>query len=63
MAIEPQSVTPYLIVRNAPRALAFYSKAFGATEIYRLVEPSGRIGHSELRIGTSTLMLADEYPD
>ena len=62
MATEPQSVTPYLIVRNAARALDFYTRAFGATELFRLAEPSGRIGHSELRIGSSTLMLADESP-
>ena len=65
MAVKPaaQSVTPYLIVKGAARALDFYARAFGAQELYRLVEPSGRIGHSELRIGNSTLMLADEHPD
>ncbi len=65
MAVKPgaQSVTPYLIVKGGARALDFYTRAFGAQEIFRLTEPSGRIGHSELRIGNSTLMLADEYPD
>jgi PhnB protein len=68
MAVQPipagsQSVAPYLIVKGAARALEFYTTAFGATEVYRLVGPDGRIGHSEFRIGTSTLMLADEYPD
>jgi PhnB protein len=65
MAVKPgaQSVTPYLIVKGGARALDFYTRAFGAQELYRLAEPSGRIGHSELRIGNSTLMLADEYPD
>ena len=58
-----QSVTAYLIVKGGAHALDFYTRAFGAQEIYRLAEPSGRIGHSELRIGNSTLMLADEYPD
>jgi PhnB protein len=67
MAAKPvpegsQVVTAYLIVKGAARALDFYSKAFGATEMYRLVEPGGRIGHSEFRIGGSTLMLADESP-
>jgi PhnB protein len=68
MAVKPvpegsQVVTPYLIVKGAARALDFYSRAFGATEVYRLVEPGGRVGHCEFRIGGSTLMLADEYPD
>jgi PhnB protein len=68
MAVKPvppgtQAVTAYLIVKGAAQALEFYQRAFGATEVYRLAEPSGRIGHSELRIGGSTLMLADEYPD
>ena len=68
MAVKPvqqgaQAVTAYLIVKGAVRALDFYRRAFGATEIYRLAEPSGRIGHSEFQIGGSTLMLADEYPD
>jgi PhnB protein len=65
MAVKPvaQSVTAYLIVKGAARALEFYASAFGAKEIYRLAEPSGRIGHCEFQIGKSTLMMADEYPD
>jgi PhnB protein len=68
MAVKPvplaaQAVTAYLIAKEAARALDFYQRAFGATEIYRLTEPGGRIGHAEFRIGGSTLMLADEYPD
>ena len=62
-AEQSQSVTPDLIVRGASRALDFHASAFGATELYRLTEPGGRIGHAQLRIGGSTLMLADEYPD
>jgi PhnB protein len=58
-----QVVTAYLIVKGAGRALDFYTRAFGATELFRLVEPGGRIGHAEFRIGGSTVMLADEYPD
>jgi len=58
-----QAVTAYLIVKGGARALEFYAKAFGATEIYRLVEPGGRIGHAEFRIAGCVLMLADEYPD
>ena len=64
-AIPPgaQSVTPYLIVRGAAQAIEFYIRAFGATELYRLTEPGGRVGHAELRIRGSIVMLADEYPD
>ncbi len=58
-----QVLTAYLIVRNAAKAIEFYRKAFGAKEVFRLTEPQGKIGHAELRIGDSLLMLADEYPD
>lgn len=54
---------PYLVVADAARAIAFYVQAFGATELFRLAEPSGKIGHAELRIADSEFMLADEYPD
>jgi PhnB protein len=53
----------YLRVRNAPAAIAFYEKAFGAKEKYRLTEPGGRVGHAELDFGGVTLMLSEEYPD
>ncbi len=53
----------YLRVRGAVRALDFYQQAFGATEKYRLVEPSGRVGHAELDFGCATLMISDEYPE
>jgi uncharacterized glyoxalase superfamily protein PhnB len=54
----------YLSVSNAAEALAYYSKVFGATEKFRLAEPSGRIGHAELDFGNGiTLMLADEFPE
>ena len=59
-------LTPYLIVKDAARAIEFYMKAFGAREIYRLTDPSapnGKIGHAELEIGAGVLMLADEWPD
>ena len=56
-------VYPYLRVREAGRALDFYKQAFGAEELFRLTEPSGRIGHAEIKIGGTTLMLADEYPE
>ena len=58
-----QTITPYISVRNAAAALAFYVEAFEATELTRLVSDDGRIGHAELMIGTSKLMLADEYPE
>jgi len=59
----PQSVTAHLIVQGAARAIAFYTRAFNARELYRLVEPGGKIGHAELVIGSSRIMLCDEYPD
>ena len=56
-------VYPYLHVKDAARAIAFYSEAFGAREKFRLTEPSGRIGHAELDFNGYTLMLADEFPE
>jgi len=53
----------YLRVDAAPRAIEFYQAAFGATEKFRLVEPSGRVGHAELELGGVTIMLSDEYPE
>jgi uncharacterized glyoxalase superfamily protein PhnB len=60
---EVLEVYPYLRVHDAAAAIAFYGRAFGATEQFRLTEPGGRIGHAELKIGAATLMLSDEYPD
>lgn len=60
---EQQPLAPYLIVKGAPAAIAFYEKAFGATERFRLTEPSGKVGHAELSMGGANVMLADEYPD
>ncbi len=57
------SVTPYLLIRGASDAIAFYAKAFGATEHLRLTAPDGRIGHAEIQIGTSKVMIADEHPE
>ncbi|MGH8493004.1 MAG: VOC family protein [Moraxellaceae bacterium] len=57
------SVTPYLVVRGAAKAIVFYEKAFGAVERLRLPAPGGGIGHAELKIGNSIIMLADEFPD
>ncbi len=53
----------YLCVADATKAIAFYGEAFGATEKFRLTEPSGRIGHAELDFNGVTLMLADEFPE
>jgi PhnB protein len=58
-----QALTPYLIVKDAPRAIEFYARAFEAEEVFRLDEADGRVGHAEIRIGDSHLMLADEHPD
>jgi PhnB protein len=57
------SVTPYLIIKGAAAAIEFYKKAFGATEIMRMPQPDGRIGHAEIQIGNSRVMLADEFPE
>jgi PhnB protein len=57
------NVIPYLAVPDAARAIEFYQQVFGATEAYRLTDPSGKIGHAEIRIGESRIMLADEAPD
>ena len=56
------TLTPYLIVNDAARALSWYGEAFGAKEHMRLPAPGGRIGHAEIDIGDSRFMLADEAP-
>ena len=68
MAVKPipegyHSVTPYLIIEGAGDAIEFYKQAFGATELFRFPAPDGKIGHAEIKIGDSHLMLADAYPD
>ena len=57
-----RTATPYLIVRGAADAIEFYKRAFGATEMLRMADPQGRVGHAEIRIGDSVIMLADEHP-
>ena len=56
-------IVPYLHIQGAARAIEFYQQAFGATEVLRLSEPGGRIGHAEILIGGARIMLADEYPE
>ena len=56
-------ITPYLCFKDAPRAIAFYARAFAAKELFRLTEPSGRVGHAEIAIGDALLMVSGEYPD
>lgn len=62
-AAPRQTLTAHLVADDAAAAIAFYERAFGAREIYRLVEPGGKIGHAELLVGSSRLMICDEYPD
>lgn len=57
-----RSVTPYLCVNGAAEAIRFYKKAFGAKEVMRMPMPEGKIGHAELMLGDSKIMLADEFP-
>ena len=57
------TVTPYLIVHDAAQALDFYVRAFGAKEMLRYDAPGGKIGHAEILLGDSYIMLADEYPE
>ena len=57
------SITPYLVIKGAAAAIDFYKQAFGATEIMRMPQPDGRVGHAELKFGDSVVMLADEYPE
>jgi PhnB protein len=59
------AVTPYLIIQGAAKAIEFYKQALGATELFRMEAPGpgGLIGHAEIKIGDSPIMLADEYPD
>lgn len=67
MAVKPipdgyHSVTPYLSIKGAAEAIEYYKKAFGATELFRM-ERDGKIGHAEIKIGDSPVMLADEFPE
>ncbi len=57
------TVTPYLIVKGAADAIEFYKRAFNATEIMRVEGTGGKLGHAEMQIGDSRIMLADEHPE
>ncbi len=57
------TITPYLIINGAADAIEFYKKAFGATELFRMGGPGGRVMHAEMKIGDSPFMLADEFPE
>ena len=57
------TLTPYLVCKDAAKAIDFYAKAFGAQEVARMPGPGGRIMHAEVKIGNSMLMLSDENPD
>ncbi len=68
MAVKPipdgyHSITPYLIIKGAAKAIDFYKKAFGAVELFRMAGPDGKIGHAEMKFGDSPIMLADEHPE
>ena len=68
MAVKPipegyHSVTPYLCAKGAAQAIEFYKKALSATERMRITQPDGRVGHAEIQIGDSVIMLADEFPE
>lgn len=61
--MKTKELFAYLRVKNAAKAIEFYKTAFGVTEKFRLVEPSGRVGHAELDFGCAIVMLSDEYPE
>jgi PhnB protein len=57
------TVTPHLIIKGAAGAIEFYKKVFGATEVMRMAQPDGRLGHAEIMIGGSKILMADEFPE
>ena len=56
------TITPYLVIKGAAQAIEYYKKVLGATELFRMNGPDGKVGHAELKIGNSHIMLADENP-
>ena len=68
MAVKPvpegyHTATPYLVCKGAAKAIDFYKQAFGATELFRLEGPGDSVGHAEIKIGDSPIMLSDEFPE
>ena len=68
MSVQPippgfHTATPYLVIKNAVAALEFYTKAFGATERFRMLMPDGRLAHGEIQLGDSVIMMCDEFPE
>lgn len=63
MSNEALEMNAYLCVKNMDEAVEFYSRAFGATEDFRLTAPDGRVGHAELHFGEQMLMLSEEFPE
>ena len=68
MSVKPipdgyTTITPYLYIKGAARALDFYKNAFDAVELFRMADLAGRIGHAEIQIGNARIMLADEHPE
>jgi PhnB protein len=68
MAVKPipdgyHSVTPYLVMQECGRAIDFYKQALGAEELFRMPGADGKVGHAEIKIGNSILMLSDEHPE
>lgn len=68
MAVKPipegyANITPYLVIKGAAEAIEFYKEMFGAVETMLIPHVDGRVGHAELRIGDSVLMMADEFPE
>jgi PhnB protein len=57
------TVTPYLIIKDAARALDYYKQALGAVEVFRMQVPGGRVMHAEIQVGDSRIMMADEFPE
>ena len=65
MSVRPisegyHSITPYLLINGAAEAIEFYRRAFGATELFKLDAPGGKVGHAEIQIGDSRIMMADD---
>jgi PhnB protein len=56
------TITPYLVVKGASQAIDYYKKVFGASEVFRMDTPDGKVAHAELQIGDSRIMLSDENP-